>query len=87
MGNVRTALTGREVQKGVAQLYVQVVLEALCVELNRSRHGLSIWQAVILTDTWLVKPLALLQHLDFPLLACTLSGNREPLLGLKTLVR
>ena len=80
-------MTGIEVQKRVAQLYVQVVLEALPVELNRSRHRLSPWQAVILTDTRLVHSLALLQHLDFPFLACTLSGNKKPVLVLKTPVR
>lgn len=75
-----------EVWKRVAQLHAQVVLEVLPLELNRSRHGLSPWQAIILTDTWLACFLAPLQHLDFPFLACTLSGNKKPVLGLKTLV-
>lgn len=35
-------LTGMEVNKRVAQLYTQVLLESLPVELNRNRHGLSL---------------------------------------------
>lgn len=71
-------------QKRVAQLYAQAVVEALPVDLNRSRHGLGPWQALILTDTWLVHTLALLQYLDFPFLACALLGNKKPVLGLTT---